>query len=153
MDNSKAQEYVTENITDNITVKELAREALAARENAYAPYSHYQVGAALCTGSGRIYRGCNIENATYGATNCAERTAFFKAVSEGERNFVAIAVAGGMEGKEPTEYAYPCGICRQVMQEFAGADFKVVVVKSEAEYQMYLLRELLPYGFGGDLVK
>ncbi len=95
----------------------LVGAALEARDRAYTPYSHYTVGAALLTAEGDIYQGGNIENASYGATNCAERTAIFKAVSEGRRRFRAIAIAGGMEGQEPVDYAYPCGICRQVMKE------------------------------------
>lgn len=129
--------------------EELIKRALAARQAAYAPYSHYLVGAALLGKSGRIYSGCNVENASYGASNCAERTAFFKAVSEGEREFSSIAIAGGLEGKEPSDYAWPCGICRQVMQELAGEDFEVIVAKSEKEYHSYTLKELLPLGFGG----
>lgn len=128
---------------------ELIRASLAAREMAYAPYSRYAVGAALLTEDGRMYCGGNIENASYGATNCAERTAFFKAVSEGERKFLAIAVCGGMLGEEPLDYAYPCGICRQVMQEFGGEDFLVYIVKNETDYKEYRLQELLPHGFGG----
>ncbi len=127
----------------------LALAALAARNTAYAPYSHYTVGAALLARDGTVYCGGNIENASYGATNCAERTAFFRAVSEGQRDFTAIAIAGGMEGQEPVDYAYPCGICRQVMQEFAGADFRIYVVKNKEDYREYRLSELLPCGFGG----
>ena len=97
-------------------IQDLITAALAARGTAYVPYSHYTVGAALLVKKGDIYCGCNIENASYGATNCAERTAFFKAVSEGWREFTAIAIAGGMEGHEPVYYDYQCGICRQVMQ-------------------------------------
>ncbi len=125
----------------------LIREALQARNIAYAPYSNYTVGAALLTESGKLYLGGNIENATYGATNCAERTAFFKAVSEGERSFTAIAIAGGEAFKEPTDYAYPCGICRQVMLEFCKPDFQVFVVKSPEDYKCYSLQELLPHAF------
>ena len=99
------------------------------------------------------YLGGNIENASYGATNCAERTAFFKAVSEGEREFTAIAIAGGISGEAPVEYAYPCGICRQVMQEFCRDDFVIYVVNSEQDYQRYTLKELLPFGFGGDAIR
>lgn len=128
---------------------ELIREALRARGTAYAPYSHYTVGAALLAADGEVYCGGNIENASYGAANCAERTALFKAVSSGQRSFLAIAVAGGMEGQEPADYAYPCGICRQVMQEFCGADFEIYVAKSETDYRQYKLEELLPCGFGG----
>lgn len=133
--------------------EELIRKALEARKNAYVPYSHYTVGAALLTAEGKIYTGCNVENASYGVTNCAERTAFFKAVSEGERDFSAIAVTGGMEGQEPQDYAYPCGICRQVMQEFGRDDFRIIVAKSVEEYQEYRLDELLPFGFGGESIK
>ena len=109
-------------------------------------------GAALLTADGHRYLGGNIENASYGATNCAERTAFFKAVSEGEREFTAIAIAGGISGEAPVEYAYPCGICRQVMQEFCR-DFVIYVVNSEQDYQRYTLKELLPFGFGGDAIR
>lgn len=131
----------------------LITAALDARRMAYAPYSHYHVGAALLTEAGKIYQGGNIENASYGATNCAERTAFFKAVSEGERHFKAIAIVGGLEGGEPEDYAYPCGICRQVMQEFAGSDFQIIVVKSIDDYKIYTLGELLPAGFGGNSIR
>lgn len=131
----------------------LVQEALAARGQAYARYSRYTVGAALLTEDGEIYRGCNIESASYGATNCAERTAVFKAVSEGKRRFLAIAIAGGMEGKKPVEYAYPCGICRQVLREFVADDFVVLVAKSEEDYREYRFDQLLPFGFGGDSIK
>lgn len=126
---------------------ELMGQALEARNHAYAPYSHYAVGAALLTAGGKIYQGCNIENATYGATNCAERTAFFKAVSEGEREFAAIAIAGGPEGEEPSDYAAPCGICRQVMHEFCGEDFQIFLVKNTLEYKEFRLAEMLPFAF------
>ena len=130
-------------------VKKLIIASLEARNYSYSPYSEYSVGAALLCKSGRIAIGANIENASYGATVCAERTAFFKAVSEGEREFEAIAIAGGMHGEEPTEYAYPCGICRQVMREFCNSKkFKVFVVKSEDDYEEYTLEELLPKSFG-----
>lgn len=131
----------------------LRKAALEARHNAYVPYSRYRVGAALLTQEGRIYTGCNVENASYGAANCAERTAFFKAVSEGERDFAAIAIAGGLEGTEIADYAYPCGICRQVMKEFCGPDFRIFVVKSEEDYKEYTLEQLLPWGFGGESIK
>lgn len=139
-------------LTENETEK-LITAALLAREAAYAPYSHYTVGAALLTESGGMYCGGNIENASYGATNCAERTAFFKAVSQGERKFKAIAIAGGMEGQEPVDYAYPCGICRQVMQEFGEADFRILIVKGKADYREYTLEQLLPCGFGGNSIQ
>lgn len=134
-------------------IEELIQSALDARKIAYAPYSHYLVGAALCTADGKVYQGGNIENASYGATNCAERTAFFRAVSAGERDFLAIAIAGGMEGEEPRDYAYPCGICRQVMQEFADADFLIIVAKSVQDYKIYRLEEILPFGFGGKSIR
>lgn len=128
---------------------ELRKKALEARKNSYCNYSHYAVGAALLDGNGEITTGCNIENASYGATNCAERTAFFKAVSEGKRDFKAIAIAGGKEGEEPVDYAYPCGICRQVMREFCNVnEFRVFVVISEDKYEEYILEELLPKSFG-----
>ena len=128
--------------------KELIRLALEAREKAYVPYSKYMVGAALLTKDGTVYQGCNIENAAYTPTNCAERTAFFKAVSEGERKFAAIAVVGGYAGA-PTDYAYPCGVCRQVMMEFCDPkDFRVITAVSEDEYIDKTLEEMLPHGFG-----
>ncbi len=133
--------------------KELIRKALEARHMAYAPYSHYLVGAALLTEDGSSYQGGNIENASYGATNCAERTAVFKAVSDGKRRIKAIAVAGGMEGGNPVNYAYPCGICRQVLQEFGTEDMKLIVAKSVTDYREFGLKELLPFGFGGESIK
>lgn len=139
-------------IADIDVVKKLMEEALKARENAYVPYSHYQVGAALLTEDSRIYTGCNVENASYGATNCAERTAFFKAVSEGVRRFTAIAIAGGLTNKVISDYAYPCGICRQVMQEFCAPDFQIIIVRSIKDYKIMTLAELLPCGFGGDSI-
>lgn len=136
-----------------MTDTELMRLALEARKKAYAPYSHYTVGAALCTGEGRVYTGCNIENASYGATNCAERTAFFKAVSEGERQFAAIAITGGKEGEEPTEYAFPCGICRQVMAEFCEGEFRILVGKTAEDRKEFFLKELLPCSFSEGAMK
>lgn len=132
-------------------IHELIASAIAARENSYAPYSHYQVGAALLADNGQIIRGCNIENAAYTPTNCAERTAFFKAVSEGIRGFRAIAVAGSPAGEEISQFAYPCGVCRQVMMEFCDpASFQVIVAKSQEEYVCMTLEQLLPDGFGPD---
>ena len=128
--------------------KKLIRMALEAREKAYTPYSGYKVGAALLAKDGTVYTGCNIENAGYTPTNCAERTAFFKAVSEGERDFTAIAIVGGYEG-EPADYAYPCGVCRQVMMEFCDPKtFRVITAISEEDYLEKTLEEMLPYGFG-----
>lgn len=130
-------------------IERLIREALQARTYSYSPYSHYQVGAALLAKDGSIYTGCNIENAAYSPTNCAERTAFFKALSEGKREFSMIAIAGGAEGEAITRFAYPCGVCRQVMMEFCNPQtFQVIVAKSVAEYEVKLLEELLPDGFG-----
>ena len=132
----------------DIPVAELIRSAMEARKKAYAPYSGYMVGAAVLTNELRIYTGCNIENAAYTPTVCAERTAIFKEVSEGRRRFKAIAVVGSPKGGI-TQYAFPCGVCRQVMREFADADnFVVIVAKSEQDYQALTLRELLPEGFG-----
>ncbi len=131
----------------------LVRACQEARKKAYAPYSHYQVGAALLTEQGTIYTGCNIENAAYTPSNCAERTAFFKAVSEGERSFVAIAICGSPEG-ELVQYAAPCGVCRQVMAEFCDKDFRIILVKSDTTYQIFRFEELLPESFGpGNLEK
>lgn len=140
-------------MTEPDKTETLIQAALSARAAAYAPYSHYTVGAALLTANGEIYTGGNIENASYGASNCGERTAIFKAVSQGRRDFAAIAIAGGMEGGEPTDYAYPCGICRQVMREFAGEGFRVIVAKSTDDYKIFSLEELLPHGFGGDSIR
>jgi cytidine deaminase len=128
----------------------LIRQALAAREGAYAPYSGFLVGAALLTAAGAVYTGCNIENAAFTPGNCAERTAFFKAVSEGCRQFTAIALVGARRGKEPAafDYVFPCGVCRQVMAEFCGPDFEVVAAKGPQDYQVFLFRELFPQAFG-----
>ncbi len=116
-----------------------------AREKAYAPYSHFKVGAALLSASGKVYTGCNIENMSYSATVCAERTALYKAVSEGERVFVAIAISGGPEGKKGG-FCAPCGICRQVMGEFGKPDF-LVILGSSNNCKVYTLDELLPHSF------
>lgn len=130
-------------------IKELIGKAIEARRKSYSPYSHYQVGAALLTEDGRIVTGCNIENAAYGPSNCAERTAFFKAVSDGMREFKAVAIVGSPEGEELTQYAYPCGVCRQVMREFCEPEsFQIIVAKSEEDYRVLTLAELLPEGFG-----
>lgn len=129
--------------------RELMTLAIAARENAYAPYSGFRVGAALLTADGKVYTGCNIENAAFSPTNCAERTAFFKAVSEGERSFAAIAVAGGA-GDAPDAVCSPCGVCRQVMAEFCGADFRVILGNAE-RITVYSLKELLPLSFSLDV--
>ncbi len=133
-----------------IDPRQLIREAFAAREMAYAPYSGYCVGAALLTADGRIYRGCNIESAAFSPSNCGERTAFFKAVSEGVREFKAIAVVGGHRDTPLDQLAYfaPCGVCRQVMTEFCKGSFQIIVAKSEIDYEIHTLSELLPLAFG-----
>lgn len=126
--------------------KELVKVAFDAMQKAYAPYSSYKVGAALLSKSGAVYTGCNIENASYSPTNCAERTAFFKAVSEGERNFSKIAIVGGKDGIV-TDYFMPCGVCRQVMAEFCDDNFKIIVACNEDDFRVFPLSELLPFGF------
>ena len=129
--------------------RKLIRVALEYRMNAYTPYSGFKVGAALLTADHEIIGGCNIENAAYTPTNCAERTAFFKAVSEGKREFLAIAIVGG-KGDEPEEFCAPCGVCRQVMMEFCNPKtFLVVLAQSEEDYMIYTLEELMPFGFSG----
>lgn len=134
-----------------MTNEELILEAKKAREHAYVPYSHFQVGAALVTKSGKIYHGCNIENAAYAPTNCAERTAFFRAVYEGEREFEKIAIVGGAEGTDADELCAPCGVCRQVMMEFCNPEtFQIILATSREQYEIFTLKELLPLGFGPD---
>lgn len=129
-------------------VEDLIELAIRQTEFSYAPYSRFRVGAALLAKDGKLYTGCNIENAGFSPTNCAERTAFFKAVSEGVTEFEAICVVGGKDGIL-TEYASPCGVCRQVMMEFCDPDaFRIILAKSKEEYQIFTLREMLPMGFG-----
>ena len=131
--------------------KKLMDLAIEARKNSYCPYSNFAVGAALLCKNGKVYTGCNIENAAFGPGNCAERTAIFKAVSEGERSFEKIAIAGSPKGKDITGPAHPCGVCRQVMQEFVNpAEFKIVVAYDNENYKEYTLKELFPEGFGPD---
>lgn len=129
-------------------IQALIRQAFAARKFAYTPYSHFQVGAALLTQEGKVYTGCNIENAGYTPTNCAERTALFKAVSEGERKFSAIAIVGSMQGTVNTLVTGPCGVCRQALFEFGGPSLTVIMARTEEDYIVTNLGELLPYGFG-----
>lgn len=128
-----------------MTKEQLVSMAKDAMLNAYSPYSGYKVGAALLCKDGSVYIGCNIENAGYSATNCAERTAFFKAVSEGKREFSAIAVCGGKDGVMEGEFP-PCGVCRQVMREFCGDDF-LIYLASKDGIETYTLKELLPVSF------
>lgn len=125
----------------------LIESALQAREYAYVPYSKFAVGAALLSESGRIFTGCNVENAAFGPSNCAERTAFFKAVSEGERRFTAIAIVGGSQPDKPQKIIYPCGVCRQVMVEFCRPDFRIVCAKDTDEYEIYTLEDMIPNSF------
>lgn len=129
-------------------VKEMIQSAIDMLAYSYTPYSNFKVAAALHSKNGIIYKGCNIENAAYTPTNCAERTAFFKAVSEGVKEFDAIAVVGGKDGKL-TDYCPPCGVCRQVMMEFCNPDtFEVILAKSLDDYKVFTLKEILPLGFG-----
>lgn len=128
--------------------EELIKLALEAREKSYSPYSGFSVGAALLSKNGKVFAGCNIENSGYSATNCAECTAIFKAVSEDETEFEKIAVVGGnSDEKTPSDYCPPCGICRQVMREFCDADFEIIIAKSESDYKVMTLAELLPMSF------
>ena len=126
--------------------KEDIELAKKARLNAYSPYSNYQVGCALRTKSGKVYLGCNIENSGIQAI-CSERTAFAKALSEGEREFECITVVGALKGEEPTEKCMPCGYCRQFMNEFVDEDFKICVVDKDNNVEELTIKELLPYGF------
>lgn len=133
-----------------ISSEELINKAREAMNLSYAPYSHFTVGAALLCADGSIYQGVNIENASYGASNCAERTAFFKAVSEGKRKFTAIAICGGPD-KNDTDFCPPCGICRQVMREFCGSDFRIILAADHSkQIKEYTLSQLLPESFGPD---
>lgn len=132
----------------NIHNDGLVNLAISSKNNAYVPYSNFKVGAALLTKEGKVYAGANIESASYSPTNCAERTAFFKAVFEGERNFEAIAIAGSYDN-EPANYCYPCGVCRQVMAEFCNPEtFRIIIVKDKDNFKEYLLKDLLPHSFG-----
>lgn len=130
---------------DESIKKQLCKRAEDALKNAYAPYSGFLVGAALLTASGTIYTGVNIESASFSPTNCAERTAVFKAVSEGERNFTAIAIVGGRQGRI-TDFCPPCGVCRQVLREFCRDDFPIFLTNGH-EIREYTLSQLLPLGF------
>ena len=133
---------------DKTLVEKMIELAMEQLKFSYAPYSHFLVGAVLLGKNEKFYTGCNIENAAYTPSNCAERTAFFKAVSEGERAFQAICIAGGKEGIL-TEYAAPCGVCRQVMMEFCDPDtFQIILATAKEQYEIFTLKELLPMGFG-----
>lgn len=161
----------------SVDFSKLAKAALKAREFSYSPYSNFRVGAALLGVNGVIYTGCNVESAAYSPTNCAERTALFKAISEGEREFAAIAVAGAVhiggsnasdaadgtgrasgtgEANDEggiSQFCYPCGVCRQMLGEFFLPQTKVIVVKTEHDYKVHDFSELLPYGFGAESLK
>lgn len=129
-------------------IQELIETAAAQLAFSYTPYSHFKVGAALLAKNGRVYTGCNIENAAYTPTNCAERTAIFKAVSEGVRGFEAICIVGGPEGRI-VDYTPPCGVCRQVMMEFCQPEeFQIILAKGKDDYRIYKLKDLMPQGFG-----
>lgn len=128
------------------TIKDLISKAIKMLEYSYVPYSRFHVGAALLSKNETIYTGCNIENAAYGPSNCAERTAVFKAVSEGVKEFEAIAVVGGPDGRIK-DFCPPCGVCRQVLAEFCTRDFKVILAKSIDEYKVFTLEQLLPESF------
>lgn len=141
------KEVPEKSLIKDSTCRELIQTAIDMLKRSYVPYSKFRVGAALLTKENHIYTGCNIENATYTPTNCAERTAFFKAVSEGETEFRAIAIVGGMEGKLQ-DYCPPCGVCRQVMMEFCNPEkFIVILARSVEDYWVYTLADLLPMGF------
>lgn len=135
-----------------MTDTELMEYALQARQNAYAPYSGFAVGAALLCSDGTVYTGCNVENASYSVTCCAERSALFAAVSAGKRNFSAIAVAGGRQGESPDRLFMPCGVCRQALAEFCDSGLPVLVSDC-GEVRRYTLGELLPHGFSADAMR
>ena len=133
---------------DKELIEKLIDTAIGQMSMAYTPYSHFDVGAALLTKDRKIYTGCNIENAGYTPSNCAERTAFFKAVSEGVTEFTDIAIVGSLDGKKNTLVTGPCGVCRQALYEFCGPRLRVLMAKSEDDYIETTLGDLLPYGFG-----
>lgn len=138
-------------VTEFHSVEELIDIAMAQLAYSYAPYSDFKVGAVLEAEDGTLYSGCNIENAAFGPGNCAERTAFFKAISEGKRSFFRIVIVGGKNG-QVTDFCSPCGVCRQVMREFCKNDFEIILAKSGKEWKTYTLEELLPESFGPETV-
>ncbi|MBR0147703.1 MAG: cytidine deaminase [Lachnospiraceae bacterium] len=147
------KKYTPQDVGENL-IKELIQAAIECRENSYAPYSGYRVGAALLSSKGLMYSGCNVENASYGATICAERNTVFTAVAAGQREFVAIAIVGGPDEEEAplSGSAYPCGMCRQVLSEFGSSDMKIIVAKSTDDYEVFTLGELIPHGFGSAIL-
>lgn len=134
-------------MTDN----ELILKAIESMKNSYSPYSNFKVGAALLSESGKVYTGCNIENVAFGPSICAERVAFFKAISEGEKNFSKIAVVGGKDGIISSATP-PCGVCRQVMREFCNDDFEILIVRENGNYDKVLLKDLLPNSFKPEIL-
>lgn len=146
--NESTENSVAQGNLEKNQIEEMIELALRQRTFSYVPYSHFHVGAVLLAKNGKYYTGCNIENASYTPTNCAERTAFFKAVSEGVREFQAICIVGGKEGTV-TDYTAPCGVCRQVMMEFCDPEtFQIILAISKETYQVYTLKQLMPQGFG-----
>ena len=135
------------------TPEELVELAKEARSRAYTPYSGFAVGAALLCADGRVYQGCNIENASFSPTICAERVAVFKAVYDGHRDFAAIAVAGGKAGEEISGLFPPCGVCRQVLREFCDLDFPLYLAKENGEFETHTLSEMLPFSFSSSDMK
>lgn len=148
MKQDKVKQKIAERREQDPALEQLIQEAIEARKKSYSPYSHFQVGACLQGTDGKLYQGCNIENASFSATNCAERTAFFHAVSQGVKEFCRIAIVGGKEDGE-LELCPPCGVCRQVMMEFCNPEeFEVILAVSPKKYERYTLKELFPLGFG-----
>jgi len=133
---------------DKSQIKNLIEAAIKTRENAYAPYSNFKVGAALLTADGTIFGGCNVENAAFTPTNCAERTAIFAAIAQGQKDFTAIAIVGGADKLDNN--CYPCGVCRQVLTEFCPPDFPIITAQSPENYQLQTLSNLLPNSFGSE---
>lgn len=137
-----------------MTDKELCSKALEAMKNSYSPYSNYSVGAALLCQNDKVYTGCNIENSAFSPTVCAERTAIFKAISEGEKNFIKIAIAAKKSSENTLDEAVsPCGVCRQVMREFCNSEFEIISVENNGEYSKHTLGELLPHSFSDGNIK
>ena len=144
--NGEKMDYRQQNEPDGETIEKMIRLASQMCRKSYVEYSHYHVGAALLAKDGRIFTGCNVENASFPVGTCAERTAFVKAVSEGVHEFTAIAICGGPEGGEP-QICPPCGVCRHVMSEFCTGDFLIYLAKTPEEYETYTLDMLLPKRF------
>ena len=134
-----------------MTDKELVLKAIESMKNSYSPYSEFKVGAALLTENGKIHTGCNIENVAFGPSICAERVAFFKAISEGEKSFLKIAVVGGKDGIISSSTP-PCGVCRQVMREFCNDNFEILIVRETENYEKVLLKDLLPNSFKPEIL-